>query len=702
MEGGMKRAFFVSIVIFLFYFYVLYGVQKQSQEKMQEKLQYEVTVTLAVVEVFVTDKEGNFVGDLTKDDFEIYEDGKKVAIQYFAIVTSEERPIEKERPARIEKREIPPSPQETKLVVLFDNINTHRFYLVSHWPQIVEMLEALSSKVRETMIIELNRTSGMRIIQPFTLDQKLLVDKIASFKSDAWKEIEEQYFKSQLEMLAQEAALSLEDRLIADPVALAAAITKESDYLKRERLGDSFSAFLVAVNYIRRFEGVKSILIVSDGFHLKERGQNLVRIFDPFEVFGGKKLYEQREAFEKFLELINEERLIFYAISPRGLKQYFSMSARQAWPEVFWGSEIAQWEKERYSLDEITSKTGGMHLKGAKKYESFVQELGRDLTHFYDISYTPPKESRRRGFHKIDVKVKRPGVLVRHREGYTDFSEEDVENRALASAFISPSFFRDIAFSCMADVLALRGGEPEFWVRMEIPLDQFKTAEAGLSEDINLIFGISQWKESKIHLAESIIGIKNFIEGGYDRLYHSLGASGVKLKPGSQCEMRVILNQAGTQIGGWETTLEIPDLRKVAPFSVINLILGVIKEGIKEEQIPFSLSKRNGALQLTQGQFFPSVKNEFSRESGTALFLQISTHQEMPDFALQFALSDDAGTAFQLPSNRIESYYDKRLKLLNEVYHLDFKDIPPGDYQLGLTSPEKITFDKKIEVKILP
>lgn len=686
-------------MIFLFFFYVLYGVQRESQEKMQEKLQYEVTVTLAVVEVFVTDKEGNFVGDLTKDDFEIYEDGKKVAIQYFAIVTPEEELLEKERPAKIREREIPPSPQETKLVVLFDNINTHRFYLVSHWPQIVEMFKALSSKVRETMIIELNRTSGMRVIQPFTLDQRLLMDKIAMFKSDTWKEIEERYLKDQLATLAQEAALSLEDRMIGDPELLAEAIRKEGDYFRSVRLGDYYSAFLAAVNYIRRFDGVKSILIISDGFDL----QSIVRIFDPFKVFGEKKLYGGREAFEKFLELINEERLIFYAISTRGLRQHFSAAHATAWPEGFWGSEMAQWQKERYSLDEITSKTGGMHLKGAKKYENFVQELGRDLTHFYDISYTPPKESRERGFHRIDVKVKRPGVFVRHREGYSDFSEEDVKNRALASAFISPSFFRDISFSCMADVLALRGGEPEFWVRLEIPLDQFKAAEAGLSsENISLMFGINQWEESKVHFGESVLGIKNFIEGGYDRLYHSFGASGVKFKPGSKYEVRVILNQAGTQIGGWETTLEIPDLRKAAPFFVVSSILGVLREGIKEEQVPFSVSKRNGALQLTQGQFFPSVKNFFPRESSAALFLQISCPDEIRDIPLQVSLSEDNESIHLLPITLIESYYDRSLKLLNEVYHLDLKDIPPGDYRLELTSPEKITFNKRIEIKILP
>ena len=41
-------------------------------------------VDLATFGVAVTDKKGNLIGDLTKDDFEVFEDGKKQTIEYFA------------------------------------------------------------------------------------------------------------------------------------------------------------------------------------------------------------------------------------------------------------------------------------------------------------------------------------------------------------------------------------------------------------------------------------------------------------------------------------------------------------------------------------------------------------------------------------------------------------------------------------------
>ena len=48
----------------------------QRQEKSQE-LKHEVAVTLKLVQVYVTDKKGNPVLDLKKEDFVIHDNGKK-------------------------------------------------------------------------------------------------------------------------------------------------------------------------------------------------------------------------------------------------------------------------------------------------------------------------------------------------------------------------------------------------------------------------------------------------------------------------------------------------------------------------------------------------------------------------------------------------------------------------------------------------
>jgi len=668
----------ISLLIALFVlFSFLCGFQKQ--QKQEKPLEHEVTVELVIVEVFVTDKQGNFVDNLTKDDFEIFEDGKKVKIQYFAVVTPEQVILgEKEVVEKAKEKVKPPIPQKMRLVILFDCINTNRFYLESQWPRIQEMFKALSDKVEETMIMELSREAGMRVIQPFTSEKNLLADGIHKFRVDKWKEVDQEARES-LILDLQEA---VRGGFMFSAGHIIEAIREEEKVIRRGRLADSFSAFLAAVNYIRRFEGIKSVLVVSDGLHLKK---DIVRIFDPFGLFGGKKYFDQREAFEKFLELINEEKLIFYAFSPK--------------PSVKTAFDPGQWARELYTLQEIAEETGGVHLRGQKKYENFIKELGRDLNYFYDISYAPPAK-RKKEYHKIEVRVKKPGLKVRYRKGYSDFTEAEVEKRSLASAFLSPSIFKDISFSCKTDFVALRGSSAQFWIRLRIPLDQFRTdLDLETPENLALLFGINEWREKRVHTGGTTITIKEAVEKGSDILYRALITSLVNLKPG-EYETRLILRQSGDQIGGWEASLKIPDMKKGNSSSIISSIFGFLRKEEKENTVPFSVSIGDGSLLLSRYRLYPSVENVFKERSKVALFVQIYCPKENKDFSLQFSLSEEDKMTTNLPFHKIESFFDKKLKVLSEVYLLDFQDVQPGDYQLMIGNSEK-HLGKKMEVKII-
>lgn len=716
-----KNIFSISIALLIFLCF-LYGFQKK--QKPPEQLEYEVTVELVVVEVFVTDKEGNFVDNLTRDDFEIYEDGKKVEIYYFDIVRPkkeiiiepQKEVVKEEIREKIpeKKKPLPPPkpPQKMKLVILFDNFNNNRFYLNAQWPKMVEMFKSLSDKVEEIMVIELNRESGMRIIQPFTSDKDLLASKISKLRFDMWKEIERDMRKREIEELiiegiAQDLGTTM-GKAIGNPEYVIRCLQEEERYMMRIRLADSLSNFLAAVNYIRKFEGIKSVLIVSDGFHLERKikigsrwetdvKKDIVRIFDPFKLFGGKKYFDQQEAFEKFLQLINEEKLIFYAFSPKGLREEFSV--RLPFTKKF-SDEMELWSTELQTIHEIADETGGVYLGGEKKYENFVKELGRDLNYFYDISYIPPKRKKRGEYHKIEVKLKRPGLIVRYKKGYSDFTERDIEKKNIASAFLSPSFFKDISFSCKTDFLFLRGGYPQFWIRLKLPLDQFKSDRVvSPPEKLALMFGINEWEENRVHLGGRVLRVKEAVEKGLDSLYRAFITSIVKLKPGEYVA-RIILRQSGDQIGGWEAPIKIPDMKKSFTSSIVNNVFGFLKAEERENTVPFSVSIGDGSLLLSRFRLYPFVGNVFKKGRKVALFLQIYSPREIKDFPLQFYLCRDENKILNLPYEKIESQFDNESKISNEVYLLDFDEIPPGDYQLEIEASD-YQVEKRVKIKVI-
>lgn len=90
----MKKGVLFGFLVVLFLRSLILSCQRTV--KPPPTLEHEVKVELAVVEVFVKDKKGDFVDDLKKEDFEIYEDGKRVDIQYFALVKPK-KDIERER-----------------------------------------------------------------------------------------------------------------------------------------------------------------------------------------------------------------------------------------------------------------------------------------------------------------------------------------------------------------------------------------------------------------------------------------------------------------------------------------------------------------------------------------------------------------------------------------------------------------------------
>ncbi len=81
MEGRIRTFLcFVSFVTFVS------SVRPSAvAERHQQVPVFKTAVDLVHVGVTVSDRKGGLVAELTKDDFEVYEDGKKQTIQYFAI-----------------------------------------------------------------------------------------------------------------------------------------------------------------------------------------------------------------------------------------------------------------------------------------------------------------------------------------------------------------------------------------------------------------------------------------------------------------------------------------------------------------------------------------------------------------------------------------------------------------------------------------
>ncbi|HUU36813.1 MAG TPA: hypothetical protein VMW46_01255, partial [Candidatus Desulfaltia sp.] len=72
------------LIVFCLINFGLIKIDSIAQEKnQQDQLKYEVQVALKLVQVYVTDKKGNPVTDLAKEDFTLLDEGKPQTITDF-------------------------------------------------------------------------------------------------------------------------------------------------------------------------------------------------------------------------------------------------------------------------------------------------------------------------------------------------------------------------------------------------------------------------------------------------------------------------------------------------------------------------------------------------------------------------------------------------------------------------------------------
>ena len=84
-----KRMILFSFIILCLYSQLL-GTRELQQIIPQDK--HEVEVRLVLVDVIVT-RDGEFVKNLGKEDFELFKDGKKVPVNSFELISFEERKL---------------------------------------------------------------------------------------------------------------------------------------------------------------------------------------------------------------------------------------------------------------------------------------------------------------------------------------------------------------------------------------------------------------------------------------------------------------------------------------------------------------------------------------------------------------------------------------------------------------------------------
>jgi VWFA-related protein len=702
-----------------------YGYQEQKELLPQEK--YEVKVRLILVDVIVT-KDGEFVKDLSKEDFELYEDGRRVPINSFELISFDQRELNVPEDMSPQDRSKTP---KKRLAVVFDSINSWKREMKHGSTQIVDDLVSIVKLGHEVMILQLNPVKGIEIIQPFTTNEDLIRNSVERASGSIWK-LETQIESSRVEETETELETQAQPEAVTTPSerteieqALASTFFEDMqriDFIHRERLRfeKTVGGLLAAFNLMRGFPGRKYILLVSAGIpdlsppdmfpNIRSGipGEEIdrayinkiwgkmedIRVFDPFNILDKNNFKNGEEVLREIIEFANAQNISIYSFdSSIFVKNIFSGASAEHYQQNEMDHfRFRQGDKLRkiQNLRWLSEDTGADSLRGANKLTEFQKVMDTDLNYYYQLSFYPRRDEADDHYHEIKVKVKRDGVDTRFRKGYTDYSDNEMDKMVLVTAFYNPELFKELPFEGVLVPFVSESGKYEPWMNIALPVKEI--IEDRFVEYAPKVFHLHIWLKDRTSGEKGFGGKINiglnlspkfmeFIQNIDYLSYHFKGPE-IEFRNKEYQSVFALFDPQTSEIGTWDTHVRFPAIEEIDEHVIINCVLGDLTENPEKEKKRFLLSKKDGGLICGEHKFYPKVTNQFDRWGEASVFVQAHFPEGKKSLQPEFYSRNTEMRVNPIEGELVVDSWNTKTKIWSGLYKLDFSPCSLGDNSL--------------------
>ncbi len=385
-----------------------------------------INVRVVNVEVYVTDNKGNRVRGLTKEDFEIRENGKPVEITNFYAVDAGEPTAETPAeaappaaapaapPAAAPHREIAEE-QRLHLVVYVDNFNLRPFNRNRVFRDLREFLSKKLRRGDRAMLVTYDRELHVR--RTFTTDHDAIAS--ATFEIEKMSAMGISADSERRDILG-----AIEDAETAGEVA--GRVRQHAESVTND-LSFTVDAIKELVGSLAGVPGRKALLYVSDGLPMRPGEDVFYKLNEKFPDQSSLLDIYSHDFSRRFQELAahaNANRVSFYTLEATGLRVPSSADASESRPGASALVDSVYISNVQSSLQYLAEATGGMAILNANRPAAQLARVADDFGNYYSLGFTPSHSGDGR-LYKIDVKVVgRKGLNVRHRDNYRDKTTE--------------------------------------------------------------------------------------------------------------------------------------------------------------------------------------------------------------------------------------------------------------------------------------
>ncbi len=375
----------------------------------------EVEVTIANLVVYVTDKKGHAVTDLTRDDFEVLQNGVPKEITNFKLYTGEivrQQFVDPTVAAKPRPIEVPAAgegagPQPVHLVIYIDNQNLKPLDRNRVLAQTREFIQSSLHPPAQMMVVAYQRS--FEVLQPFTSDPEQVLSALRRVRRYTGGRSERENAKREIiDRIRQ-----IEDGRNTGSQGSGAQwneIYRTIDDYARETINDlqfTLDSLRQIVTSLSGLPGKKGIIYISNGlpmipgqdlyYVLSDVSRNSTALIEMFE-------HDRTRQFQQLANSAASQGVTFYTIDAAGLTMGNISSAEYATAQDSLSASVGR-NNLTDSLRLLADETGGIAIINTNDVGPRLELVQQDMYTYYSIGY-PLQASGQDKVHKVRVKLR--------------------------------------------------------------------------------------------------------------------------------------------------------------------------------------------------------------------------------------------------------------------------------------------------------
>ena len=369
---------------------------------------FRAAVDVIEVAVSVTGENGRPVLDLTADDFEVYEDGRRQPVVAFTRVEAPVEPFDApvSHPPPDAASSAPGERVGRVYLLLLDDLHTHVLR--------TEEVRAIAREFIENTLFgndlaAVAMTSGLGRNQHFTNNRQRLLAAVERFvgryapagRLRSWPA----------------------DRSFGPPVVAGlAGVDRERERKARDarrmlRSVERFAEWMGGLDTRR-----KAMILIGQGID-----------YDTRDLFGDRNALALLDETLRVAGAAARHNVTLYAVDPRGLPTGRRSAVRTR--VLVDETSEATW-RGKQSLRALAEETGGFAFINSNQFGQAFDRIVREQSTYFLLGYRAPRDAPDGRLHHIRIAVDRPGVTVNARRSYVHTrvpeEPEDVTSRMSA------------------------------------------------------------------------------------------------------------------------------------------------------------------------------------------------------------------------------------------------------------------------------